>query len=121
MSTIVSVSTVSTIGRITGLVGRLGIVGCVRRIRSSLAGVRGSRVVAHGSVTDHSILDHNVGCVIELEIGDSALRLNFEEAGITLLETLDPNALAITYSCQIKVGSISTLTFDEGAYLKLID
>lgn len=77
--------------------------------------------IADGSVTDHSVLDHNVRSIIELEIWDSALRLDFEEAGITLLESFDPNTLAITYSRKIKVGSISTLTLNEGANFKFIN
>lgn len=115
LSTIVTASTVCAIGIVAVCLVTS------RRIRSSLAIVLWLSGIADGSVTDHSVLDHNVRSIIELKIWDSALRLDFEEAGITLLESFDPNTLAITYSRKIKVGSISTLTFDEGANLKFIN
>lgn len=66
-------------------------------------------------------MDHDVRSVIELEIRDSALRLYFVEAGITLLQSFDPNALTITYSSKIEVGGATTLVSNEGADLEFVD
>ena len=72
-------------------------------------------------VTDHSVLDHGVRSIIELEIGDSASRLYFEHACITLLESFDPNALTVTNSREIEGSCRTALIGIEGAYFELIN
>jgi hypothetical protein len=56
-----------------------------------------------------------------VEIRDSALGLNLEEASISLLKTFDLDAMCVTDSSEIEVGGTTALISEERANLELID
>lgn len=78
-------------------------------------------VVVNSGVFDQLVFDNNVISIVKLKVRDSALRLDFEETGITSLETFDSYALGITNSGKIQVVWGTALVLDEGTYLELIN
>ena len=66
-------------------------------------------------------MNHDVISVIDEEVGDSAARLDLEEACISLLKILDPNALTIADASKVETGGISALFLDKRANLELVN
>ena len=77
--------------------------------------------IFNGGIADELVLDDYVFSIVKLELRDSAHGLNFEEAGISSLQSFELDTLCITHASKIEALGRAALVLNEGADLEFIN